>query len=122
LLPQVLALGWAVLAEDPGKEIVVGAVTKPWQADVTFRPLPPEEFATFAEPDYVKIAWTLRADPIDERTAIFRSETRALATDAAARSKFRLYWSFLSPGIIIIRRMMLGALRREAHRLASPHT
>jgi hypothetical protein len=39
--------------------------------------------------------------------SIFRTETRAVATDAVARAKFRRYWSFLSPGISLIRRAVL---------------
>src|SRR5688500_3960472 len=58
LLAEVQSLGWGVLVEVPGREIVVGAVTKPWEPNVTFRALAPDEFATFAEPDYVKIIWT----------------------------------------------------------------
>ena len=44
-------------------KIVVGAVTQPWKANVVFQALPPDQFATFQEPGYVKIVWTLRADP-----------------------------------------------------------
>ena len=32
LLAEVQSLGWGVLAEMPGREVVVGAATKPWQA------------------------------------------------------------------------------------------
>ena len=118
LLADVLALGWGVLAERPGREIVVGAVTKPWEADVIFRAIAADDFATFAEPDYVKIVWTLRADPVGDSHAIFRTETRAMATDAAARRKFRLYWAAFSPGIWLIRRLSLGPLQRDAERRA----
>jgi hypothetical protein len=116
ILEETLSLGWGVLAEIPGREIVVGAVTQPWHANVTFRSLSPDDFATFDEPAYVKIAWTLRADPLDDNHSIFRTETRAVATDAFAREKFRLYWSCLSPGIILIRRAMLGPVKRTAER------
>ena len=44
LLAEVQSLGWGVLAEVPGREIVVGGVTKPWEANPTFRALPPESF------------------------------------------------------------------------------
>jgi len=42
LLAETMALGWwwVVLAEIPDREIVVGAVTMPWEADVTFRSVP----------------------------------------------------------------------------------
>jgi hypothetical protein len=110
------AIGWGVLAEIHGREIVMGAVTQPWMADVVFRPLPPEEFAAFDEPDFVKIAWTLRADPLGAAESIFRTETRVVTTDARARAKFRRYWAFASPGIILIRWASLRPLKTEAER------
>ena len=116
LLAEVQSLGWGVLAELPEREVVVGAVTRPWEANVTFRALPPEQFAAFSEPGYVKIAWTIRAEPSTPSASVFRTETRAYATDPTARVKFRTYWSFLSPGIILIRWAMLGPLKREAER------
>ena len=118
LIALTKSIGWGVLAEIPGREIVMGAVTQPWRADVVFRSLPPREFVQFDEPGYVKIAWTLRADASGATTSIFRTETRARATDAAARFKFRRYWAFLSPGIILIRRASLKPLRTEAERVA----
>ena len=120
LLAEVRSLGWGVLAEVPDREVVVGAVTKPWEANVTFRALPPDQFAAFDEPGYVKIVWTLRAEPISVTESVFRTETRAVATDPGARSKFRRYWSFLSPGIIVIRWSVLGPLKREAEHRAAP--
>jgi len=116
LIEAMKSIGWSVLADRPGSEIVLGAATKPWQAEPVFRPLSPDEFATFAEPDYVKIAWTLRASPAPDGGSTFHTETRAVATDAAARDKFRAYWSFLSPGIILIRLAMLPALKAAVER------
>lgn len=118
LLASTTSMGWGVLAEAPGREVVMGAVTQPWQANVTFRALQPDEFAAFNEPGYVKIAWTLRSDPIGPTQSIFRTETRAIATDAVARTKFRRYWSLLSPGIIAIRWMMLTPVKADAERRA----
>jgi hypothetical protein len=122
LLAEVQALGWGLLAETPEHEVVVGAVTRPWEANVTFRALPPDQFASFNEPGYVKIAWTIRADPLGETESIFRTETRAIATDATARARFRRYWSFLSPGIILIRWAVLGPIKKEAERRATGGT
>jgi hypothetical protein len=118
LLAEMEALGWRVLVNQPGREIVVGAVTQPWLADVVFRGVPPDEFRTFSEPDYVKIAWTLRADPVGPGESIFRTETRVVTTDPRARSKFRWYWSRFSPGIVLIRRLLLSRVKHEAERRA----
>lgn len=112
------SMGWGVLAEIAGTEIVMGAVTQPWNADVIFRALPPAEFAAFAEPQFVKIAWTLRADRISGTESIARTETRVMTTDPVAREKFRRYWSIFSPGILLIRRVGLRQTRLEAERRA----
>ena len=74
------SLGWGVLADEPGREVVMGAVTRPWEANVTFRALAPDQFAAFNEPGYVKIAWTIRADELSGTESIFRTETRAVAS------------------------------------------
>jgi hypothetical protein len=116
IVEQTRALGWGVLADVPDREIVLGAVTQPWMANVTFRAIPPDRFAAFAEPGLVKIAWTLRADPLGDAVSMFRTETRAMATDVEARRRFRRYWSIFSPGIIVIRWAMLGPVKREAER------
>jgi hypothetical protein len=116
LLAAALALGWGILVDDPDREIVLGAVTRPWEANPVFRALPPREFAAFAEPGYVKIAWTLRADPIGDGESVFSTETRAIATDAQARMKFRRYWAMVSPGVALIRRAMLGPVKAQAER------
>ena len=118
LIRAALQIGWGILADRDGREVVLGAVTRPWEPNPVFRDLVPREFITFAEPGYVKIAWTLRADPIDQQTSIFRSETRAMATDVEARVKFRRYWALVSPGVALIRRAMLAPVRLEAERRA----
>ena len=117
LLAFTQSLGWGVLAERADREVVVGAVTRPWEADVVFRALPPKEFAAYDEPGYVKIIWMLRAQPAGDGT-VFLTETRAVATDAVARRQFRRYWAFASPGISAIRWLSLRPLKHEAERRA----
>lgn len=118
LLAATMELGWGILSDIPGREIILGAVTKPWQASVTFRSLPPDAFAAFSEPGCVKIAWTLRADPT-AGGSVFRTETRAVATDVIARRTFRRYWALVAPGIRLIRWLSLKPLKREAERRAA---
>ena len=113
-LDEVLTLGWRILAEEPDREIVLGAATQPWKADVVFRGMPPEEFAAFDQAGYVKIIWTLAATPLGPRDSVFRTETRARATDPESRARFRRYWTVVSPGIRLIRRETLRLVKREA--------
>lgn len=116
-MPFTKSIGWVALAEISDREIVMGSITKPWEANVKFRSLLPDQFAAFREPDFVKIVWTLRTDTVPGGT-LFRTDTRAVATDARARRKFRLYWAAFSPGIVLIRLFLLFQIRREAKGLA----
>jgi hypothetical protein len=118
LLPLMQSIGWEVLAQVPGREIVFGAVTVPWEAAPVFRPVGKGFFAGFAERGYVKIVWTLRADPDGPEACVFRSETRAAATDPFARARFRRYWALVEPGVRLIRRTLLDQVKREAERRA----
>ena len=115
-IAEMTRLGWGVLALREGREIVMGAAVQPWKADVRFRAIEPEQFAEFAEPDLVKIAWTLEVEPLGHAMSRFASETRVVATDEAARAKFLRYWRWARYGIVAIRWLMLPAVRREAER------
>ena len=118
IVEETLAQGWGVLAEDPGREIVVGSYTQPWHEKVTFQALPPEAFAGFDEPGYVKIVWTLAAEPLGPSGSRFVTRTRVVTTDDEARKRFRRYWAPMSSGIILIRYLALPAVKREAERRA----
>jgi hypothetical protein len=102
-----------VLAEAPDREIVIGAYTQPWHEQVTFHPRPPEEFAGFNQPGYVKIAWTLQAEPLGPNRSLLVTRTRAVATDPQSRERFRRYWGSMSAGIILIRYAGLPSCARR---------
>lgn len=114
LTDKMKAIGWTVLADVPGREIIFGTATQPWKTEVGFRPIPPDQFAAFDEPGYVKIAWTIRTDPVGPLACVARTETRVSTTDAASRARFRWYWSFLSPGIKLIRVVLLSQIKTAA--------
>jgi hypothetical protein len=119
LLEETLARGFGVLAEEPGVEVVIGTYCQPWHQDVEFRPLPPEEFAAFDEPGFVKIAVSLAAEPLGPGRSRFVTRTRVVTTDAGGRRRFRLYWSPMSAGILLIRWFFLPLVRKQAERLAT---
>ena len=116
IVAETMVLGWGLLAHTPCRTIVMGAAARPWMRNVTFRPILAETFMRFAEPDYVKIVWTLEAEPIGPERTRFRSETRVEPTDRAARRKFFWYWMAFGIGVRFIRWNMLRELRRKALR------
>jgi hypothetical protein len=108
------SLGWGTLAHVEGREHVAGAVTQPWLADVKFRAVEPERFAAFADPGFVKIAWTIEVEPMDPGRCRLSTETRAIATGADSRKKFLAYWRWASPGIFLIRYLALPQIKKDA--------
>jgi hypothetical protein len=122
LVEAMLGMGWAMLAYTPGRELVMGSVTQPWLGEVHFRAVDAGSFAAFSEPGFVKIAWTLEAEPLGSKSTRFRTETRALATDENARKKFRTYWRKFGIGMLLIRWITLPALKKEAERLFQSQT
>lgn len=118
LVDETTRLGWRVLVREEGRLLVLGAVTKPWEANVVFHGLSRDELAAFDEAGWVKIAWTLEAQPLAPSLTRLRTETRAVATDEGARRRFRRYWAFVRPGVVLVRLALLRAMRRAAERCA----
>jgi hypothetical protein len=116
LVALTQSLGWGALLDRPGRAYVSGAACQPWKADVVFTPIVPEEFATYAEPDRVKIVWSLETEALEPELTRLSTETRVAATDEQARVKFLRYWRVARIGIVAIRHLLLPAARREAER------
>jgi len=116
LIEQTLELGWSKLAYTPGREVVMGSVTQPWIADVKFHSIAPELIAAFREPGFVKIVWTLEAEPRGPSLTRLSTETRVQPTDKDAAEKFEAYWRKFKIGIKLIRRLGLAAVKKAAER------
>ena len=119
-LREAVAMGWGVLAREPGRLFIGGAWCQPWLANVKFTPIPPVQFAAFHEPNSVKIAWTLEVEPLTPKSARLSTETRVVASDSEARVRFHRYWRWARYGIVAIRWFMLPAIRRRAERFHKP--
>jgi hypothetical protein len=106
--------GFQVLAEDPSREIAVGAIGKVWHLDIPFVHVnDAASFAAFAEPDYAKVAWAIRVLPEGEESTRVEFELRVDATDAEALTKFRRYFRVIGPASRFMRHVLLGQLARE---------
>lgn len=110
--------GFRILAEEPGREIALGAIGEVWKASIPFVDVSSAaRFASFAEPGYARVAWALRVSPRGERDARVEVEVRVDATDDASWRRFRRYFRLVGPGSRFIRRTLLAAL---AHELGTP--
>ena len=117
---DMVGLGWIMLGETPGVELVLGQVSRPWKAVAvsTDAPTTPEQFTSFGEPGFAKIAVSLRVDPYGNDSSILTVETRVAITDDESRRRFRRYWLFIGPFSSLIRRMALRLLATEFQRSA----
>jgi hypothetical protein len=108
--------GFQILAEDEPREVVVGAIGKVWHLDIPFVHVASIlDFRYFDAPDFIKVAWAIRVDPIgeDENACRLSIEVRVDATDDDAFSKFRVYFGVIGPASHLIRRSLLGHLASE---------
>jgi hypothetical protein len=115
---DMVDLGWISLGETPGSEMVLGQVSRPWKGVAVSTPVPttPEQFTSFDEPGFAKIAASLRVDPYGIDASILTLETRVTITDSTSRRRFRRYWLVIGPFSSLIRRMALRLLATELRR------
>ena len=107
IVEEAARLGFAVVAEEPGRELVLAAVGRPWKLRGGDRPR--RDFRTFAEPGYAKMALNFRLE-----NGTLSTETRVLLTDARSRRAFRRYWLVIRPFSGLIRRLWLRAIASRA--------
>jgi hypothetical protein len=111
--------GFQLLSERAPLELAVGAIGKVWHGEIPFVHVPDAfAYAAFSEPDFVKVAWSIRLTPLGARDTRLELEVRVDATDDAAWAKFERYFLLIGPGSHFIRRTWLSGLERE---LGSPN-
>lgn len=106
--------GWVELDEEPGRELVLGAVGRFWRRDYGARDVAPEDFAAFDEPGYLKLAVSSRVEQRGYDQSVLHYEARIEATDDEARRQFVRYWKVIGPGNEVIVRRALQRIKAEA--------
>jgi hypothetical protein len=118
-LDDMERVGFLLLGERPGHEIVFGSVVQPWKAVTDSEPAPQVEadrFAAFDTPGYVKVAFNIRVETYGRGRSLVTSETRTAATDPASLHRFSRYWLLVGPISALIRRLMLRIVKSDAER------
>jgi hypothetical protein len=99
--------GFQRLREEPGTELVLGGVGKPWSPRGGL--VCGADPRTFREPGYALMVVNIAYDG-----ATLSTETRVLCTDARSRALFRLYWLVVGPFSRLVRDDWLRAIVRRA--------
>jgi hypothetical protein len=111
-----LRTGFLLLAQDPGREIVIGMlVIAPHLPESRIRTA--DQFAALDGPGYAKATLSFAVQEIRPGISGVRTETRVYATDSRTKRRFARYWRLIYPGSALIRRMWLRAIRLRADRV-----
>ncbi|MGH2728588.1 MAG: hypothetical protein ACRDKS_16580, partial [Actinomycetota bacterium] len=109
-------VGFAVLGERPGREIVFGIAGKFWatreMANLVRVP-DARAFAAFGRPGQAKAAMNFLVEPLGDGRTLLSTETRVWCSDDRARRLFGLYWT--------LNRIPSGLIRVEALRAIARH-
>jgi hypothetical protein len=121
-LDGLRALGFSILAERPGQELVLGLVGRFWTRSAGLLPVGASGFREFNQPGHAMAAWNFRVSARPGGGTRLSTETRVRCTDAASRLSFRCYWLVVRPFSGLIRRVMLREVKRQAESAVSSPT
>jgi hypothetical protein len=110
--------GFAILAEKPAEEILLGLAGKFWTPTGCMQNVNANNFREFNTEGYAKAAWNFALTETDENSILLKTETRVQCLDKASLSNFKLYWLFIQPFSGVIRREMLRLIKRKAEERA----
>jgi hypothetical protein len=119
ILSVAMRTGFMKLAEDPGREIVLGtlvAAPPNWRPKEDKKPTP-EDFKALHAPGFALAAMNFRINDAGNGETLATTETRVYATDASTRRKFATYWRLIYPGSALIRVMWLRAIQHRAEKM-----
>jgi hypothetical protein len=109
--------GNIILADEPGRELVIGAIGKFHNLfDQQMVPLATaQEFLLFNDPHYQKLAMGFRVNPLADHTGYRVTLThRTHALSQVARWKFTFYWLGIKHGGNFVSWLMLRAIKSLA--------
>jgi hypothetical protein len=116
ILDVALAGGFALLEEEPDRELLLGAIViappgAVRRADGSTGPrLDPERFRALGRPGFARAAMNFRAIPDGNGWTRVTTETRIHAVDRETQRRFARYWRVIYPGSWIIRWNWLRAI------------
>ena len=113
-LDGMQGIGFQLLDDRPGEEIVLGLIGRFWTSDGGLCRFDAQDFVAFDEPGWAKAVWNFRMTPLNGGRTRLETETRVLCTDARSRRRFRVYWTFIRPFSGLIRRVALREVKNKA--------
>lgn len=117
ILDLALNGGFVRVAEEPGRQIVLGVVGQFWRpSSGVVRLADGAAFQAFDIPGYARAAMDFKLEDLPDGRTRLRTETRVDVPSTAARRLFAAYWLLVRPGSGLLRRTWLRAIKRRAER------
>jgi hypothetical protein len=112
---QGMPPGFVLLAEQPGRELVLGVAGQFWRSTGNIARLADAAaWHAYRARGTASAVMVLRVTPIDYQTSRLATETRVLVRGRGASLRFRVYWLLIGPFSGLIRHSLLGQIRRAA--------
>jgi hypothetical protein len=119
-LRTLIEAGFGLLAEEPGREVVLGIAGRFWRPTGNLVPFHPENFQGPVPLGLARAVWNFTVREAEGRRTLLSTQTRIVCGDAASRRKFRLYWLMVRPFSGLIRQLMLKAVRQACEEGPKP--
>ncbi len=107
LRQRLRGTGFAILAEAPCEELVIGVAGRFWRPDGGRMNLTADGFAGFSRRGYAKVAWDFKLQSQSAAGSVLSTETKIKCFGVVALWKFRFYWSLVGPFSGLIRKAIL---------------
>lgn len=101
------------VGERARREIVFGAIGRPWDTQCGPVRMATSDFAGFAKPGFAKIAWSWIVKPLGAGQSLLVVEWRVRLTDESVRAEFRRYWSETSKELRRLARAAIARIETE---------
>jgi hypothetical protein len=111
-LATIIDSGFGKLAEEPGRELVLGVMGPFWRPTGNLLPFREENFHGPVPAGVARAVWNFAVQEAGTGHTTLITETRIVCGDLSSRRKFRAYWIFVRPFSGLIRRIMLRAVKR----------
>lgn len=113
-LRDVERAGFCRLAEEPGREIVLGVTGSFWKLTGNVARTDPARFREPPPAGTARAAWNFVVAGGGPGKSLLSTETRVLCADAASLRSFRRYWWVVGPFSGLIRTHMLRSIAAAA--------
>jgi len=116
-LREILRQGFCLVAENPGREVVVGVVGRFWRPSGNIVPSQPGDFHEPLSAGLARAVWNFAVRERGPRSSLLSTETRVLCADDRSLRRFRRYWRLVGPLSGFVRVLMLRSIRVAAERV-----